>query len=138
MHIVYKVVTLPEKKYQLVLLLKIYLRVTILSPFVYSIYRTEAMGYVQITSRLGAMLSPWVAEGLDGFSWRMPFILMGALSIVVAFLLHFLPETRDMKTAEFLENDVKQEGKFGLTKRKKRDKQKLSLVPEEDEKELEA
>jgi len=102
-------------------------------------YRSEAMGYVQITSRLGAMLSPWVAEGLDGLSWRTPFILMGVLSIIAAVLLQFLPETRDMKTAEFLENDVKQEGKLSLSKRKKKDTHihKLSLVPEEYEEEEE-
>ena len=69
------------------------------------------MGYVQITSRLGAMLSPWVAEGLNKVTPVAPFVIMGVLSIIVAVLLHFLPETKDKKTAEFLENDVKQEGK---------------------------
>ncbi|XP_066936713.1 solute carrier family 22 member 15-like [Clytia hemisphaerica] len=106
--------------------------------------RTEAMGFVQITSRLGAMLSPWVVDGLGTVKVWAPFVLMGVLSVLVGVFLHFLPETKDKKTAEFLENDVKQEqGKFGLpsssSKRKKRpDAQKLSLVREEDEEDIEA
>lgn len=106
--------------------------------------RTEAMGYVQITSRLGAMLSPWVAGHLGNFHWRIPFIIMGVLSVIVSGLLQFLPETKDMKTAEFLENDVRQKGKLCLNRRKgpskpKRfnDTQKLSLVIEEEKEDLE-
>ena len=102
------------------------------------------MGFVQITSRLGAMLSPWVVDGLGTVRVWAPFALMGVLSVLVGVFLHFLPETKDKKTAEFLENDVKQEqGKFGLpsssSRRKKRpDTQKLSLVREEDEENIEA
>jgi len=71
--------------------------------------RTEAMGYVQITSRIGGMLAPWISTWLRKFHWRIPFAVMGILAVVAALLLEWLPETRLLKTAEVLEES----GEYG-------------------------
>ncbi len=62
------------------------------------------MGYVQITSRIGSALAPWVAKWLGVFHVAVPFSVMGALSIVAALLLLWLPETRNRKTIETVQD----------------------------------
>lgn len=97
-------------------------------------FRSEAIGYVQITSRIGAAASPWMAEWLRFAHWRAPFILMGVLAIVSAALMELLPETKHLKTPEFLDTDVRASSEkieVGRNSRK-RNGQKLSLVQEEE------
>ena len=62
------------------------------------------MGYLQIAARLGSALAPWVAKWLLGFSAILPFAVMGASAFVCSFLLYFLPETANMRTAETIED----------------------------------
>ena len=71
--------------------------------------RTQAIGYVQITSRVGAMLSPWTAKWLRRFHWRIPFAVMGILAVIASVFLQFLPETKGQKTLEVLEDPLKGE-----------------------------
>eukprot|EP00794_Sanderia_malayensis_P019002 gene19002-20914_t len=66
--------------------------------------RGEGMGFVQITSRVGSALAPWVAKWLNVFHPAIPFSLMGGLSIVAAFSLLCLPETGDQKTMETVDD----------------------------------
>lgn len=69
--------------------------------------RTEAMAFVQITSRIGGGVSPFIAKGLQKYSKRLPFIVMGMISIISACLLCFLPETKSSGTAEVIKDDDK-------------------------------
>ena len=62
------------------------------------------MGYLQITSRIGSALAPWVVKWLKIVHIILPFSLMGGSAIVCAILLLWLPETANKKTAETLED----------------------------------
>ncbi|XP_002155168.1 organic cation transporter-like protein isoform X1 [Hydra vulgaris] len=69
--------------------------------------RTEALGYVMIASRIGGMFSSWISKWLRVIHWRVPFVMMGALTIVSAFLMHWLPETKEKATLEKIEDNTK-------------------------------
>lgn len=77
------------------------------------------MGYVQITSRVGAMISPWVSDWLGIVHDRLPYAAMGALAVMAALFLYFLPETKGEATAETYQEEESEVG------------QELSLVAEE-------
>ena len=62
------------------------------------------MGLLQISSRIGAAAAPWIAKGLKSFHKSVPFLVMGISSLIAAFLMLTLPETKGQKTAEVLEN----------------------------------
>ena len=57
---------------------------------------------MQITSRIGAAFAPWVAKWLKVFHVVIPFALMGGATLVSAFTLFYLPETKGKQTAETL------------------------------------
>ena len=61
------------------------------------------MGYMQVQSRIGAALAPWITKWLIAFHHFLPFLIMGGASFVASILLAWLPETRDAKTAETLD-----------------------------------
>ena len=63
---------------------------------------------MQICSRVGAMLAPWVAKWLRKFHTVIPFALMGGMAIVASFFLRWLPETKDKQTAEVCEEEPQQ------------------------------
>ena len=67
------------------------------------VFRTEAMGFFQITSRVGAMLAPWVQKWRRKFHWRIPYTVMGALAVIASLLLEWLPETKHKNTKEIIE-----------------------------------
>ncbi|XP_002154920.2 solute carrier family 22 member 15 [Hydra vulgaris] len=71
--------------------------------------RTEALGYVLIASRIGGMFSPWISKWLRVIHWRVPFVMMGVLTIVSALLMHWLPETKEKATLEKLEDSIQVE-----------------------------
>ena len=62
------------------------------------------MGLLQISSRIGAAVAPWAAKSLKSVHKSVPFLVMGISSLIAAFLLLTLPETKGQKTAEVLEN----------------------------------
>ena len=67
------------------------------------------MGYLQIASRFGSALAPWVAKWLIGVHVMLPFSLMGGSAVICAILMYWLPETAHMKTMETLQDQF--EGK---------------------------
>ena len=67
-------------------------------------YRSEGLGWLQITSRVGAALAPWVAQWLKVYHIVLPFAIMGASAFGSSVLLIYMPETKGMKTPETLEN----------------------------------
>ena len=67
------------------------------------------MGYLQIASRLGSALAPWVAKWLIGVHVVLPFSLMGGSAVVCAVLLYWLPETAHMETMETLQDQFDQD-----------------------------
>lgn len=69
-----------------------------------TLIRTEAMALVQITSRIGAGISPFIAKGLQKYSRATPFAVMGMISIISSVFLCLLPETKSSGTAEVLDN----------------------------------
>ena len=69
--------------------------------------RAEGMGFLQVTSRIGAASAPWVAKGLKTLHKTIPFIFMGIATFIAAALLIVLPETKGVATPET--GEVKQE-----------------------------
>ena len=66
------------------------------------------MGYLQVTSRIGSALAPWVAKWLQIFHVALPFSLMGGSSFIAGMLLLLLPETKNCKTADTLDDQFEQ------------------------------
>lgn len=62
--------------------------------------RAEGIGFLQVTSRIGAASSPWIAKALKKLHHTTPFIVMGVVSLLGALLLLLLPETKDRPTRE--------------------------------------
>ena len=70
--------------------------------------RSEAMGFLQITSRVGAASAPWIAKAVRAVHSTMPFIIMGVLGLLAGVACLFLPETKGHETQE-TENDITEE-----------------------------
>eukprot|EP00794_Sanderia_malayensis_P018702 gene18702-20590_t len=68
-----------------------------------TVVRSQGMGLLQITSRLGAAGAPWVAKYLKVYSEILPFTVMGGITLLSTFTLLYLPETKGVSTAETLE-----------------------------------
>ena len=66
--------------------------------------RAYGLGFLQITSRMGAAAAPWVARGLQTVSMGSPYIVMGASSLIASILLAFIPETKGKPTLETKED----------------------------------
>ncbi len=66
-------------------------------------FRSQGMGLLQITSRLGAAGAPWVAKFLKVVHSYAPFAVMGGVTLISTFTLLYLPETKDVSTAETIE-----------------------------------
>ena len=62
--------------------------------------RAEGMGFLQVTSRMGAASAPWVAKALKKLHETAPFVTMGGLALAASIFLIWLPETRGKATAE--------------------------------------
>ena len=60
------------------------------------------MGFLQITSRVGSALAPWLAKWLQVFHVAIPFSLMGGLSLIGSSLLLTLSDTKGQATLETL------------------------------------
>jgi len=69
-----------------------------------TIVRSQGMGLLQVISRIGAASAPWVAQFLRHVDERLPFILMGGLTILAGFLCFKLNETNGKETAEVFSN----------------------------------
>lgn len=67
--------------------------------------RAEGMGFLQITSRIGAASSPWIAKSLKSLHPYAPFIVMGSLSVIAAFACLVLPETKGKAMKDVVEED---------------------------------
>ena len=65
------------------------------------------MGFLQVMSRIGAALAPWVTKWLIVYYNFLPFLLLGTSALLASVTLYWLPETRDSSTAEVLENAKK-------------------------------
>eukprot|EP00112_Aurelia_sp_Birch-Aquarium-sp1_P026753 Seg97.16 transcript_id=Seg97.16/GoldUCD/mRNA.D3Y31 product="Solute carrier family 22 member 3" protein_id=Seg97.16/GoldUCD/D3Y31 len=72
-----------------------------------TVTRSAAIGYLQVTARIGSALAPWVAKWLQIFHVALPFSLMGGLSFIAGMLLLLLPETKNCKTADVLDDQFK-------------------------------
>ena len=57
--------------------------------------RGVGMGFLQITSRIGAASAPWVAKGLKALHKTVPFLFMGTITFASACSLLILPETKN-------------------------------------------
>ena len=61
------------------------------------------MGFLQITSRVGSALAPWLAKWLGVVHVAIPFSLMGGLSLTGAALLLTLSDTKNKATFETID-----------------------------------
>lgn len=55
-------------------------------------------------ARVGSMLAPFVATGLNKFGYSLPPLIFGIIPIIGAFLVIFLPETRGQQLPETIED----------------------------------
>lgn len=89
---------------------KLFINISFSSLYVWSLEsyptttRAIGMGFLQITSRVGAATAPWVAKGLLLIGKGAPFIIMGSLSLFGSVFLIFIPETTGQPLIE--SNDV--------------------------------
>eukprot|EP00794_Sanderia_malayensis_P020161 gene20161-22136_t len=67
-----------------------------------TVIRSEGIGWLQVTSRIGSALSPWVTEWLKVFHIILPFSIMGGTCFLSAIFLLHLPETKEQPTAEVI------------------------------------
>ena len=89
--------------------------------------RSEGMGFLQITSRIGAASAPWVAKSLLKLHSNLPFYVMGGLALLSSLVMILLPETKGMDTLETskdvkkftVKNDVRKESAMELTMKSK-------------------
>ena len=65
------------------------------------------MGFLQVMSRIGAALAPWVTKWLIAYYAFLPFLLLGCCALLASLTLYWLPETRDSGTAEVFEANGK-------------------------------
>ena len=61
-----------------------------------------------MTARIGSALAPWVAKWLQIFHVAIPFSLMGGLAFIAGILLLLLPETKNCRTADTLDDQYEQ------------------------------
>lgn len=66
------------------------------------------MGFLQVMSRIGAALAPWVTKWLIVYYGFLPFLILGSSALLASITLYWLPETRDSSTAEVLVRAKKQ------------------------------
>lgn len=83
-----------------------------------TVIRSQGLGVMSVTSRLGAASAPWVAQYLSFSSEYLPFLVMGSLSLICAALSIKLKETAGMPMAETLQ-DFNEDSKDGDDKKKK-------------------
>lgn len=57
--------------------------------------RSNAMGYLQVTSRIGAASAPWVAKSLLPVHASAPYLVMGVSALVASFSMFSIPKTKD-------------------------------------------
>ena len=71
--------------------------------------RAEGIGFLQVTSRIGAASSPWIAKGLKSLHRVAPFIVMGVLSLIASITLLVLPETKGKPIRDIDEKGLEEE-----------------------------
>ncbi|KAG0717956.1 Organic cation transporter protein [Chionoecetes opilio] len=71
--------------------------------------RTRGVGVSSMVGRLGAILSPFINDGLGGLHWAIPTTIFGALSVTAALLTCLLPETRGRQLPDTVD-DVERDG----------------------------
>ena len=71
--------------------------------------RAEGIGFLQITSRVGAASSPWIAKGLKALHGAAPFIVMGTLALIASIVCLILPETNGKPIKDTIEDDDEEE-----------------------------
>ena len=56
--------------------------------------RAFGLGILQVSSRVGGGASPWICKGLTTIDAKVPFLVMGVLTLSASLLLFWLPETK--------------------------------------------
>ena len=66
--------------------------------------RATAMGFLQVTARVGAASAPWVANGLLEVHTAAPYLVMGGVAFFGAVLLFVVPETKGRAMKDTVED----------------------------------
>ena len=67
------------------------------------------MGLMEVASLIGGAAAPWAVQWMRIVHKRLPFLLIGGVTIIASFLCFFLKETNGKESAELL-NTVKPVG----------------------------
>ena len=59
--------------------------------------RSAAMGFLAVAGRIGSTSAPWIAQGLKPIATWLPFVMLGAPSILGFFVGFSLRETKVKK-----------------------------------------
>ena len=59
--------------------------------------RSAAMGFLAVAGRIGSTSAPWIAQGLKPIATWLPFVMLGAPSVVAFFVSFSLRETKMKK-----------------------------------------
>ena len=79
---------------------KLFIEISLSGIYVWSVelypttIRANAMGYLQVTGRIGAASAPWVATGLLSVYSAAPYLVMSGVSFLASCMLLYIPETR--------------------------------------------
>ena len=63
--------------------------------------RAFGLGVLQVSSRIGGGVSPWICKGVATMDTKAPFLIMGALTLSSSLLLCWLPETKTRNLDDF-------------------------------------
>ena len=65
-----------------------------------TVVRAQAVGFLTVSSRIGACSAPWFIIGLDALHMSAPYICMAVAALICAGMSLLLSETRGLPTLE--------------------------------------
>ncbi|XP_077987899.1 organic cation transporter protein-like [Glandiceps talaboti] len=128
---------IPELAVAIALVAKLCIAAVFTIVYVYGIeifptvVRNAGMGVSSMSARVGSIISPYVVL-LDVYWAPLPFVIMGGTSVIAGLTALYLPETRNRKLPETIE-----EGEtFGTKHYKKTDEENPKMKSKNEENEL--
>ena len=87
-----------------------------------TVVRNVGLGSSSTSARIGSIIAPYIGRELGKLSTAAPVLIFGASSLLAAFLVLFLPETRNISLPDTIEEGEKfneENGGFALCRKNK-------------------